>query len=173
MRLQTVIAFTFAWLNVGSYMVKMVDYSSNVFASLFFYNLTVTAVVFIFSSLGSSVPVAFGNTYYKLSSPKKLEEYRDELKEYYAENKPNITAKEIDYEIYKMTFDDLIKCVDSNHELNKKRGEYCYRSIKLLVFAAAPFLLSCIIFIAFNLDLTHPTKPILIEEQVLKEIFND
>lgn len=172
LRLQTVIGFTFAWISSSSYMFRVFDYNESLFGTLFFYNLIATTLCFVVTSLYQSIPVASGINYKKLESPKANEEYRLKLIDYYKQHEPDMSEDEVDKIIYQGLLNDLAEATDHNIFMNYHRGEKCYKSIKWLIFSMIPFALASILFVGFQLDLTHPTKPILIEKYSTKEEFN-
>ncbi|MEZ8775909.1 hypothetical protein [Vibrio sp. 10N.247.310.17] len=170
LRLQTVIGFTFAYVSIGSYMVRMLDFESNIIFSFIFCNLMSIAALFVVKSLSYSVPESFGVNYKKLINPIKIENSRINYKKWCEDYAPEKTEEEIKCDLNKGLLDDLNECTSQNFIKNKIRGENCYMAIKWLTLSIAPFALAGIIFIGFKLDLTHPSKPILIEEQSIKGV---
>ncbi|EJI1384879.1 hypothetical protein J4H27_03760 [Vibrio alginolyticus] len=171
LRLQTIIIFTFAWLNVASYTLQVIDYENNKIIAIIFYNLMAMYAVFIFISLRYSIFYFYGNIYHYLQPPSVFEDYYNEVNEYYTKYEND--CKYADKEVKDFIRDNLISATDHNSKLNDERSQKAFESIKWLVIAFIPFFIAFSIFIAFKLDLKHPTKPILIEEKNLSGAYID
>ncbi|MGL1663915.1 hypothetical protein ACSTJJ_22380 [Vibrio parahaemolyticus] len=165
LRLQTIIIFTFAWLNVASYTLQVIDYDSNKIIAIIFYNFMSMYAVFIFTSLRYSIFYFYGNVYQYLQPPSVFEKYYTEVNDYYTKYENDFEYA--DKEVKDFIRDNLIRATDHNSKLNDERSQKAFESIKWLVLAFVPFFIAFSIFIAFKLDLKHPTKPILIEEKNL------
>lgn len=171
LRLQTIIIFTFAWLNVSSYTLQVIDYDNNKLIALIFYNLMAMYAVFVFISLRYSIFYFYGNVYQYLQPPSVFEDYYNEVNEYYTKYEND--SEYADKELKDFIRENLISATDYNSKLNDKRSQKAFESIKWLVIAFIPFFIAFSIFIAFKLDLKHPTKPILIEEKNLSGVYNN
>ena len=162
LRLQTIIVFTFAWLNLATYTLQVIDYENNKLISLVFYNLMTMYFVFVLKSMRYSIFSFYGSTYQYLQSPLVFDDYYNETNDYYTkhENDPDFADGELKFFIK----ENLIRSTHHNCTLNDERSQKAFESVKWLVISFLPFSLAFAIFIAFKLDLKHPTKPILIEE---------
>lgn len=165
LRLQTIIVFTFAWLNLATYTLQVIDYENNKIVSLIFFNLMVIFGVFILFSLKHSIFSFYGSTYQYIESPSVFNDYYNETNEYYTkyENDEQYADKELKSFIQ----EKIIQTTDHNTRLNDRRSKNAFEAVRWLVFSFIPFSIAFSIFTFFRLDLTHPTKPILIEEKNL------
>lgn len=170
LRLQALIVFAFAWLNLTSYMVQVIDESGEPMVAKYYYAVVAVYVVFIGISLRYSVFNFYGNTYQYLETPKVFDTYYQELYEYYDEYHNDVTPADI--ELNKFIKENLISSTHHNALLNDTRSQKAFESTKWMVIAFVPFALAFTIFVTFKLDLTHPTKPILIEEKNLTGAYN-
>ncbi|UKA20866.1 hypothetical protein IHC92_11510 [Photobacterium damselae subsp. damselae] len=110
------------------------------------------------------------NTYRR---PKKFETFYKETKKYYDEYYPDESDILTEKRFNKILMDDLIETTHANCNTNDTRAGNGFESTKYLVFAVIPFVIAFFIYIKYDLDLKHPSKPILIEEKTLKGIFKN
>ncbi|MCT4347641.1 MULTISPECIES: hypothetical protein [Vibrio] len=164
MRLQAILVFTFAWLNLLSYMLQVLDFESNKLISIMFYNLIGIYTIFILRSLYYSVTAFYGNVYQYIETPKVFDDYHLVLKNHYEEHSPESYKDLSDNDLNKFIRINLINSTHHNCQLNDKRSQKAFESTKWLVISFLPFLIAFLIFVGFKLDLKHPTKPILIEQ---------
>ncbi|HDY7993030.1 TPA: hypothetical protein ACGUT0_003670 [Vibrio vulnificus] len=161
LRLQSLIVFTAAWLNAVAYILQTIDLNESTMTLLFFYNLITLYCVFIVRSLYFSISSFYGSVYQYLEKPSVFRNYYNEYYDYCKDN--NKSTKEAKNELKLFIMDSITSCTDNNSNLNDLRSKNAFEATRWLVYSFAPFTLAFVIFIVFNLDLKHPTKPILIE----------
>ena len=170
LRLQALIVFAFAWLNLTSYMVQVVDETSDPIVAYSYYFVIAIYILFLGRSLRYSVFSFYGNTYLYLETPKVFDSYYQKLHVYYEKYHDDVSSADI--ELNKFIKENLIDSTHHNALLNDRRSQKAFESTKWMVIAFVPFAIAFLIFVTFKLDLTHPTKPILIEEKNLTGAYN-
>lgn len=173
LRLQSLIIFALTWLNITSYLIKDIDTQTNPIAYPMFVFFVILFFALVINSLRYSVFSFYGNVYEYLQTPKKFEEFYDENKKYYEEYYPDEHESLSDKRFNETIMGDLIKTTHANCDLNDARAGNGFESAKYLVWAALPFAIAFFIYINYNLDLKHPSKPLLIEEKTLQGIFKN
>ncbi|CAH6937876.1 hypothetical protein F0251_24510 [Vibrio sp. 070316B] len=170
LKLQALIVFAFAWLNLTSYMVQVVDDSGDPLVSYSYYFFVAIYLFLLGMSLRYSVFSFYGNVYQYIETPKVFDDYYQEMHTYYAKYHDGDNPAEL--ELNKFIKENLINSTHHNALLNDARSQKSFESTKWMVISFVPFVIAFIIFVYFKLDLTHPTKPILIEEKNLTGAYN-
>lgn len=170
LKLQALIVFAFAWLNLTSYMVRVVDESSDPIVAYSYYVVIAVYIFLLGISLRYSVFSFYGNTYQYIETPKIFDTYYQEMHDYYSKYYDDTSPADI--ELNKFIKENLISATHHNALLNDTRSQKSFESTKWMVISFVPFAIAFIIFVTFKLDLTHPTKPILIEEKNLTGAYN-
>ncbi|CAK3272161.1 membrane hypothetical protein [Vibrio crassostreae] len=170
LKLQALIVFAFAWLNLTSYMVQVVDENSDPIVAYSYYFFVAIYLFCLGVSLRYSVFSFYGNTYQYIETPKVFDNYYQDMHVYYSKYYDDTDQAEV--ELNKFIKENLINSTHYNALLNDARSQKSFESTKWMVISFAPFAVAFLIFVIFKLDLTHPTKPILIEEKNLTGAYN-
>ena len=165
LKLQALLIFSFAWLNLTFSMTHVIDSTTNPNMAYLYYACVGLYFLTIGGSLVHSVSAYFGHTFSAIATPEVINGYYENLKVHYSKNSQK--GEEAEIEVSRFVKENLITTTTHNSHLNAIRYEKSYRATKWMIFSGVPFIFSCIIFLICRLDLTHPSKPVLIEEKNL------
>jgi hypothetical protein len=165
-RVQITFALVATGYTIISYMFRMLDYTSDKSAILFFIILMLVCVLLSIKCIVYLVCAFWGNEYFALPSACDTDDYRDKLIEY---NKTlheyNITHKDniqelndIDLKMMNFVYKHYKNCSSHNSATNDKRSRQLHLSFKWLLFSAVPLILASSIFVISDLDVSSPRK---------------
>ncbi|ELS3155113.1 hypothetical protein R5D70_004566 [Vibrio parahaemolyticus] len=154
-----------------AYMIRMVDYSSNVYAILAFYFFVILflilSIVSVFHAWKAFVGFeyrVFPKAVSTLSYYSELKKHKVELETYNSEYSLNENVPDPDERIDMFTLNWLSQCIDHNFGINDFRRISTKRSIKWLAFSAIPLAMASMIFVTVDLDVSSPRKHTLIQD---------
>jgi hypothetical protein len=165
-RVQLNFALLAAVLSFVSYMVRMVDFDQNNAVISIFFVLISLIILLSYFCLSHLLKAFWGNEYKGMPSPIKTDSFRDSLIKHessinkyntdYPDNAQpevnvNTSMKQYLYEHYR-------DCSSHNTVINDTRSSHIHQSFKWLLFLTIPFVLTSIVFISGNLDVSSPRK---------------
>ncbi|MDV5168821.1 hypothetical protein [Photobacterium rosenbergii] len=173
-RVQVTLAMIFVGLSASTYMIRMLDYTSDLLLivcfSLFFF-LSITILSFAIYHL---VRAFWGNTFAEPPTPEQTENYLIDLEkfnadciEFYGEEGAKEHLEDVEQEVFYYLYDEYKKCASHNIAINEERSQRIHKAIRYILFSLAPFSISALIYIAADLDVSSPRKETLIENKSL------
>ncbi|MGR5187391.1 hypothetical protein ACPV3S_18700 [Photobacterium damselae] len=179
------VQITFALVTTGytilSYILRMLDLTSNRIAISVFGICTLVSFIISFGCLYYLVRAFWGNTYNGMPSPKDTDKYREEL----IRHKFLISKYNLDYPDHKQSeinIDDSISvhlytnfrdCSAHNTMVNDRRSKQIHKAFKWLLFASIPMFTASVTFISFDLDISSPRKETSIIDQSVVTALNE
>ncbi|MEO9495818.1 MAG: hypothetical protein ABJG42_15175 [Vibrio splendidus] len=176
-RVQINFALIFTGFSIVSYMLRMLDFSSNKELALVFAVLAILSVTVSARGVFFLVKAFWGTEYKGVPDPAETDRYRIEVENHkesilqYNRDYPENKQPEIDIEVVLSQFliEQVRDCATHNTYANEIRFTHVHNSIKWLLLAAVPFLFASVLFVAFDLDASSPRKEALIYNQSLVE----
>ncbi|MFA0304242.1 hypothetical protein AB4494_25160, partial [Vibrio sp. 10N.222.46.B3] len=164
-----------------SYMLRMLDFTSNKFAVSTFVICTAVTFLISFGCLYYLIRAFWGNTYNGMPSPKETDVYREELilhrhqiaqynMDYPQNQQPEVI---VDERISEHLYSKFRDCSTHNTAVNDRRSEQVHKSFKWLLFASIPMFIASVTFIIFDLDVFSPRKETSIIDQSVVNALNE
>lgn len=165
-RVQLNFALLAALLSCVSYMVRMVDFQQKTLVIITFFILTSLIIILSFFCLTHLFKAFWGNEYKGMPSPIETDNFRDELLEHkqsideYNTKYPDNFQEEVvvNNSMKTYLYQHYRDCATHNTIINDTRSSHIHHSFKWLLLLAIPFVLSSIVFISGNLDVSSPRK---------------
>ena len=159
------VAFYVTFCAIVAYMVRMVDYDSNIVAITLFYSALLFWFLFIgFAAFYTGKSIS-GHTYRGMPDATEWIKFKglvqsdaDAIKHYnatYNQNEPYINVEET---VADEISDLMARCVDFNSDVNLIRQTGYTKSIGLLIKSIFPLLFSSALFVGFDMDASSPRK---------------
>ncbi|MDO6687237.1 MULTISPECIES: hypothetical protein [unclassified Agarivorans] len=165
-RVQLNFALLAAVLSFVSYMVRMVDFEQKTVVIITFFILISLIIILSFFCLKHLLKAFWGNEYKGMPSPIETDDFRDELLKHkgsideyntkYPDNLQEVVVINDSMKTY--LYEHYRDCATHNTIINDTRSSHIHHSFKWLLFLAIPFVLSSIVFISGNLDVSSPRK---------------
>lgn len=157
---------------VISYMVRMLDYTSNCFAVALFIVFVSISTLILIASLWFLIRSFSWRSYHGIPSPSKTDNYRIELIEHrdaliaYNEENPDNQQDlyDIDEVMESYLYENFKLCSTHNTEVNDGRSGYARDGFKWVLTALLPLAIASSIFIITDLDTSSPRKELLIKD---------
>ena len=176
-RVQINFALIFTGFSIVSYMLRMLDFSSNKELALVFSALAILSVTISSRGVFYLIKAFWGTEYKGVPDPVETDRYRVEVENHaesilqynkdYPENKqPEVNVEAV---LSKFLLEQVRDCATHNTYANEVRFTHVHNSVKWLLLAAIPFLSASVLFVAFDLDASSPRKETLIYNQSLVE----
>ncbi|MEZ9016259.1 hypothetical protein AB6E79_05040 [Vibrio lentus] len=171
-RTQISFAIVVTAFTIISYMVRMLDYSSNCYAVAFFVVfVSISTLVFV-GSLWFLIHSFSWNSYRGIPSPAKTDKYRMELIEHsealvsYNDENPEHQQElyDVDEVMESYLYENFMACSTHNTEVNDGRSGYARDGFKWVLAALIPLAIASSIFIITDLDTSSPRKELLIKD---------
>ncbi|MDN3701974.1 hypothetical protein QWY96_15685 [Vibrio artabrorum] len=177
-RVQINLGVYITFLAMFAYMVRMMDYDSNLYAIGSFYVFGLIFLILIILSMKYTKIAFVGAEYRNFSKATEVLEYNTKLHERVDEiAKYNETygTKELtpdpDKHTDRFTIRLLTQCIDHNSAINESRRIAIKCSIEWLIKSIVPLGLLSAVFVVADLDVSSPRKNTLIQDKnVAKEI---
>ncbi|EHZ7124103.1 hypothetical protein WFH67_21585 [Vibrio vulnificus] len=176
-RVQINFALVATGFAVLSYMVRMLDFSSNhVVLGLF-----ILSVLFSIGLAGFCVyhlvKAFWGNEYKGIPTGLDIDNYRDQMVVYKSQievfNKENpdesVPDVDVDTRVYDYVYSKFRDCSSHNTKVNDLRSAHIHDSFRWLLRTAIPFIFASFFFIAGDLDVSSPRK----ETPILNKSLNE
>ncbi|ESE86289.1 hypothetical protein [Salmonella enterica] len=154
------------------YMLRMIDYDSNVvFLVMFFFLSGLSGILLSISTYYTWIALSEGYKYKYLPKCLSVSKYRKELISYIQQVELyNLNATDKTYcpnvneDIKEHLFYQLEECVDNNNEINNNRMQTIRYSMLWLWSGIMFFLVASLLFAAADLDVSSPRKDTLIRD---------
>lgn len=171
-RSQIVFTFVIALITVSTYMLRMLDTSQNPCATFLFYIASAFFYVFLAYTFYGAVRAFWGNEFRYLASAGDLSNYWKELEQWKADTRAfvksteegNVKAEHLDKEVredfQRHLVAEYINCADHNCKVNQKRQRRLHLSFGCLLLSLIPLAIMTVLFIAFDLDRSSPSKAV-------------
>lgn len=186
-RIQISITIYTAILISNFYMLRCLDLNFKNYITYGFFFLVSIGFIFLIASIRSvshaitgefkinlsskkSMPFfnfnfkSLGYEYRYIPEFKKVSKYREDLLDFFKKK----NTSDIEHKVNERLKDNMIKsfgeCIDINTGLNRNRMLYVRLSIIRLYKSLFFLFFSVLVFLLFDLDVSSPRKPILIEE---------
>ena len=170
-RVQINLGIYITFFAMFAYMVRMMDYDSNMSTIVFFYICSLCFLALIFVSIKHSKSAFVGMEYRNfpratevLEYKKKLINHANDIEEYNKSYDKSEIVPDPDYHTEQFTFKWLTKCIDHNAHINESRRISIKRSIKWLVLSVIPLSMLSTVFVIADLDVSSPRKHTLIKD---------
>lgn len=174
-KLQFNCTFYITIVTIIVYMVKNIDYSSNLWELILFFIGIFTSFAFLMISMNQTRKAFTGYQYPVFPSAVESVNYHKNLNAFETERMVGLGDFDIqrinikvNKELDSYVIDFLAYCIDKNHELNELRRALIRRSMLFFFYASIPLFLSSIIFIVADLDVASPRKNLLVEDEKLR-----
>jgi hypothetical protein len=171
-RIQVTLAILVTFFSITAYMARMFDLNSNILISAVFSLSLTVACICIVPAIIYAINAIKRNLYKGLPSAQEIEKFRKETEDYELEiKKYNETADKFhkvdddfssSVEMKGFLCDYFVKWSSYNTEVNDYRSKSIQESTDWIIRAAWPLIVSCILFIGFDLDTSSPRKNLLI-----------
>ncbi|ENM3825755.1 hypothetical protein AB5A11_003527, partial [Vibrio cholerae] len=171
-RTQISFAIVVTAFTVISYMVRMLDYTSNCYAVAFFVVFVSISTLILIASLWFLIHSFSWRSYRGIPSPSRTDDYRIELIEHrdalvaYNEENPDHQQElyDVDDVMESYLYENFKVCSTHNTEVNDGRSGYARDGFKWVLAALLPLGIASSIFIIADLDTSSPRKELLIKD---------
>ncbi|EGR1858772.1 hypothetical protein D3O62_08195 [Vibrio cholerae] len=171
-RTQISFAIVVTAFTIISYMVRMLDFTSNCYAVSFFIVFVSISTLILVASLWFLINSFSWRSYRGIPSPSQTDQYRTELLEHrdalVAYNTANPDNKQEVYDVDEVMeaflYENFKICSTHNTEVNDGRSGYARDGFKWVLTALAPLAIASSIFILADLDTSSPRKEFLIRD---------
>lgn len=171
-RTQISFAIVVTAFTIISYMVRMLDYSSNCYAIAFFIVFVSISTSTLIASLWFLIHSFSWRSYRGIPSPAKTDKYRIELIEHrdaliaYNDENPEYQQKiyDVDEVMESYLYEKFKVCSTHNTDVNDGRSGYARDGFKWVLAALLPLAIASSIFIISDLDTSSPRKEFLIKD---------
>ena len=155
-----------------SYMLRMLDFSSNFYAIAFFIVFVSISTLILFASIWFLVQAFSWRHYRGIPSPEEIDQYRTKLIKYndelhaYNEENPNNHQEidDVDDVMESYLYDKFKFCSTHNTKVNDGRSGFARDGFKWILSALLPLSFASGIFIITDLDTSSPRKELLIKD---------
>jgi hypothetical protein len=179
-RAQINFAFIAGVLSIITYMLKVLDYEQESTHIFLFYTFVFITLAYSVVPLFHIIRAFWGNEYISIDNPKLIDEYRDQELIYIQQtvqyNKGNPchqkTVDVIDDDMEAYLYDMLRDASSLALTVNIKRSKHLHTSFKWIMFLTIPFVISGLLFIFGNLDVSSPRKETPIVDKLLSANLN-
>ncbi|ECI6680751.1 hypothetical protein B0570_001633 [Salmonella enterica subsp. enterica serovar Benue] len=155
------------------YMLRMVDYDSNIiFLVIFFVLFTLSGILLSISAYYTWIALSEGYDYKYLPKCIEISNYRKNLVNYIHQvesynfnTEEKVYCPNINEDIKEHLFYKLEECVDHNNKINYDRMSTIRFSMLWLWSGVLSFLIASLLFAAADLDVSSPRKDTLIKDR--------
>lgn len=148
-----------------AYMFRMTDYSSSIGILILFYFFLFISMTLVIVSASLTWRSMTGYKYANMPKAKDIIKYgaelrkrSEELKEYNYKYNQNVSIPDPDIKLDEYIQEAMSDCIDINYSINEYRRVMVRKSLLYILYAAIPFGVSTVVFVACDLDVSSPRK---------------
>jgi hypothetical protein len=154
-----------SFITVTAYMLRMVDFESPLLALIIFYEAIFASIIPLAISIRLTWSVLTGYKYFTVPKMEAIIDYKNELikraKDIEEQNKLNnthIPLNDPEADLDSFTIEIMSECIDQNYKVNELRRDFYRKSLTYFLYASIPLVVSSVIFVGSDLDVSSPRK---------------